>query len=320
MGGFILGTNSEQTIHTRYSGNERQGSTFRMGTVVDCNVSAYTADVQLHGHEIIPGVPILNTQGSSLANDAQWLVKLRGSQVALIRMGAQYYILGALPLQAVIPDTEAAAPVTDNAVVSGDPQYTSNSFKTYQNRRPVDYHDSDKVLQTTSGTKLALLNEGVAILKASPMAQFILGKYKDFFKLIARVGSFYSDFGEVDVTHTKDGKVGVHVKGGALYKDETHPDVAKWTIQTWLGNYPENGDARLFVQVNDVDLSQKVTMMFDIKGNLVVEATHDHNVTIGNDETIEISGKQDIHVIKEIQITSDKLLRLNAPIMQFNCE
>ena len=318
MGGFIL-ANSDQSVHTRFSGSEVNNAQFRVGTVVDCNIPAYTVDVQLHGHENVFNVPILNTQGATLANDTQWLVKLRGAQVALIMIGSQYYVLGTLNLPGIAVDSTTTTPIVDSTTAIGDQQYIDGSVKNYQNYRAVDFCDSDKVIKTSNGTTLALLNSGLATLKASPMAQFILGRYKDFFKLIARVGSFYSDFGEVHVTHTPEGRVGIHTKGGASFSEETHPSKEKWTVQTWVGDCPEYISSRFFIKVNNVALSQEVTLMFSINGDLSVAATHDHNITIGNDETTTIGGKQTTSAGGAITITSGSEVSIHAPVIKLNC-
>ena len=306
---------------TRYSGSENNHSPFRIGLVMDCNTAAYTVDIKMAGFEVLHGVPIIGMQGATMALDTQWLTKLRGSQVVLIQVGPQYYVLGTVTLPNTTTDLSYAQPVAVDGVNLGgaDDNYTGGVYRNFQNQRATDFFDSDKIIGTSSGTTLALLNEGMAILKASPMAQFILGRFKDFFKLIARVGNFYSDFGEVNVTHTTDGRVGINTKGGASFSDETHPSRAKWTVQTWLGDYPNESDSRLFVKVNDPSDSSFVTMMFDITGNLTLETTNDNIRDIGRHEEVRIEGHQDTYAKKEIYIKSDVLVKVDAPMIKLNC-
>ena len=318
----------EKTTITRYSGKENNHSTFRVGVVYACNISSYTVDVKLPGEEDLQGVPMLNSQGASYENSIQWLHKLRGAHVVIIRIGQKPYVMGTLPLQDHVLDEDSkrnSQPVSifGSDVGGEDPNYKKEVYLNHRNNRATDFNDADKVLQTSSGTGLSLLDEGLAILKASPMSQFILGRFKDFFRLIARVGSYYSDFGEVNFTHNTEGRVGIYVKGGAKFKEETNPITgAGATVQNWFGDCPGDEDARYHLVVNSVDNSQSTTIRLGLDGNMASTATNSisesakknignsagKNISLGAGKNLSASAKKNLSASagKEITISAGK--------------
>lgn len=243
----------------------------------------------------------MGTQGPSHGRDVVWLQNLRGSTVLLILVYHQYYLLNTVPnLSLGFTDSEAI-PLLEEAPGHGGANkdtYIQAAERTYQGGRPVDFYPQDKVLATSTGVLLGLFNEGVVKLKASPLCQIILGRYKDFIRLVSRRVQAFTDFGEIETVHTPEGKVGLHIRGGADFAGETHPSVAEWTVQAWLGHDPLDPDSRLHLLVNNIAKDQYVTMTFDQNGHLLAQATQDITLVAGRDANIKVE-QGDLNILTE---------------------
>jgi len=278
-------------------------------TVVDINPAAFSADVVLADGRTLQGVGFVGLYGSPLSQDITWLHNLRGATVRIAQLGSEYFILYTVPAQQVENDADFSIAATQEEVGGTDPNtYKDSTYTDYSSTRDGSFLPGDKILRANSDTELSLWREGVARLKASALSQFILGKYKDFARLIARVYQFYSDFGEVKSTHNAEGRVGLHVKGGADFEKETHPQAANWTVQVWMGDYPDDPDARLFVRVNDQDGTEHVTLKYDIHGNQKIKASNDDIQEVGNDRDHTILNDERTMVGKNssLQVLKDR--------------
>jgi len=274
-------------------------SQFDIGTIIDFNPNYFCADVILSDGKTLSGVTMLGLYGPSFGQDLTWIHNLRGANVVLALLGSEYFIVGTMPPRQVEKKDEHSVPVTE-------PGYGGSEEKTYGKAklhdhavgRDTTFFNGDKILRTETDTEMSLWREGIAKLKAGPLSQFILGKFKDFGRLITRIFQFYSDFGEVKAEHSSDGRVSLNVKGGADFAEETHPSSEKWTIQVWMGDKPGEDDSRLYVRVNDKDNAEYVTLKYDIKGNQTVKTSNDDKQTIGNDRTHNILNNEAINVTK----------------------
>ena len=265
--------------------------THRVGTVYACNPATFTVDVQLGPSETQIGVPILNTYGGPFARDMSWLQHLLGARVVLMLVASQYYVLGTLASQVFDTDaSEAAEILLPGYGGTEESTYGAHENRNFHAQRPQDFFPGDKILRSTSGALLGLLSEGSVVLKASALSQIIMGRFKDFCRIIARKFELFTDFGEVTSAQTEEGRVGIQVKGGADFLTETHPTQGKWTVQVWLGDDPENPENRLKVKVNNPDDSEHVTMEMDTEGNMTVDTTNDYTATHGGDRTTTIKG------------------------------
>lgn len=306
-----------------------------LGTVIDVNPTYFCADVLMADGQVFNNVQIMNIYGPGHAQDITWLHNLRGATVALGICGNVYAILGTLPQQQVEKEDPVSVPVTNPEFAGSDPNtYAKNQRRDYSFDRDTSFFPGDKVLRAETDTELSLWREGLVKLKAGSLAQFILGKFKDFARLIARTFQIYTDFGEIKSTHTEEGRVGLELKGGADFKEETHPQVDKWTVKVWVGDHPEEKDSRLYIRVNDADDAEYVTLMYDIKGNHTFETSQDDIQTIGNnrehtiigDETIttsgdttrSVTGDWTAQVTGTITIESDAEVKVKAPIINLN--
>ncbi|MCB5270522.1 MAG: hypothetical protein LHW56_01605 [Candidatus Cloacimonetes bacterium] len=258
------------------------GPLFEVGIVVDCNPQAYTVDIKMEGLRLLTGVPLLDVYGAPHSRDVSWLRDLRGARVLVGKIGGTPIVFGTLPVEGVGGSTEEVPPLAEAGYGGSEAHtYLRSSEKHYSGGRPVDMFPQDKVLRTSSGVLLNLLNEGLAVLKASPLCQIVLGRFRDFVRVVARRFQLYTDFGEVETTH-EAGRVGLSFRGGADFAAETHPEVAEWTVRAWLGHDPSDVDARLHLLVNNVAQDQYVDLVFDQNGNIKLQATHDATMQVGN--------------------------------------
>lgn len=280
------------------------------GMVASVNPNGFTATVVTGDNKLMSAVPILNTYGTYFTQDLTWLKSLNGTNVVLIYLGNQYYILATMPFETLdaqkredgLGDPRLEFPSSSG--VSGgkdDDAYNRLTFKNYSGRRANDLFDGDKILRAEGNSEVSALRGGVARLKGGPLAQIIFTKFKEMGMLITRTFKHFSDFGEINHTHTKEGRTGVHIQGGADYKEETHPKDPRWTVQAWLGDCPKaSKEARFHLKVNNKDISDYVSISFDIKGNIYLDTTRDDTQNIGRHSTHDIAKNRTITVGKDM--------------------
>ena len=328
---------------TRFTTASRPPVNIITGTVSKVNVNSYTVTVISGEDKIYSNIPVLNVYGTYFNQDITWLKSMLGTTVCLVWLLDRYYVLGVLPVEHTPSEEQLGYEVTDGECGGQDKDsYGSFGGKNFKGRRANDFYDSDKILRADDGAELSLLREGIARLKAGPLSQFILGRFKEFGRLITRVFKHYTDFGEVEHYHTEEGRVGLHVKGGASYKEETHPDAAKWTVQAWIGDYPDNEDSRLHVKVNDPNQVEYVELTMDINGDFTLETSNDdiqlignnrnhsvdgdseetvggdYKIIVGGDADIEAGGDVDIEAGGDVNLTAGSIVNVEAPMINLN--
>ena len=321
-----LPTHSYSSIYTRGSVDNKP--TFAVGVVISCNPSSFTADVLVNRIEAYTNVPIVNLYGDRSSGDLSWVNSYRGAQVLLTNVSGVYYILGTIPsVSEQIQDLkDTNLPISSHDVPPESFKgYDETTLNNYTTNRPSDFVESDKILRATDGAELSLLRAGVARLKASPTAQIILAKIRDLVRIVSRRFQLFSDFGEVNITHDGEGKVCCHIKGGASFSEETHPEVAEWTVQSWLGNYFGNTDARAVLRVNNIEQDQFAQIALLQTGEYRAETSKDYSIhtqgqynkvvransleRIDLSEVIEIGGYRDVEIEKDdsLLVNGDKI-------------
>jgi hypothetical protein len=257
---------------------------FRTGVVTAFYPATFTADVRMEGVESKSEVPILGMYGSSMGSDLVWLQNLRGSIVLMVLIDGEYHILTTVPQQVPYAPEEppaVAQPVTfpsPESKVTAAANTTTHTSRSFNRNRPTDLLPGDKLIRAEDGAELGLFRGGITRLKASPMAQFILGKYRDLAMLIARRFKIHTDFGEVEFFHREGGKVGLEMKGGADYATETQPNKQNWSVLVTAGSNADDSKSRLFIEVRDSGGSSKVTLNMKNDGDLDVWAKKDMNL------------------------------------------
>lgn len=273
--------------------------TLALGIVVDFNPVTYSADVLMDDGNLLVGLPILGLAGSDFTDDLTWLSNLAGCRVWVLQAAKKRCILGTYPDR--VKSTASAVSTSQgdaDVVEQTSDMHQANGFCNFNSNRPTDLLPGDKALRADGGAEVALSQGGLAWLKASSLAQFILSKYKSLARLIVRRFQIFSDFGEVELFHSEDGRVGLSVKGGAVYDDETHPDVADWTVQLFLGDASVSGEGseetRLFVKTNAPGGGSDITISFDTEGTISINAAKDLNITTSGTVNLESSDEVNI--------------------------
>ena len=267
-----------------------------LGLIVDFNPRTGTCDVKLDKSGLLRGVPVLNMYGAQHGSDLSATTSLRGAIAVLLRVHNQVYVLATVPTQMT-----ANIDIADKGTVEGyggDNVYTygQQTDRDFSSFRPSDYLPKDKVNKADGGSELSLMEEGVTVLKASPLAQFILCKLKDLGRLVTRVFQHFTDFGEVQFTHSSQGRVGLSVKGGADFTNETHPSKANYTFTAYIGDNPNNEKDRLFLKVNNGGDTTFVSTSYDIDGTATFKTSKDHVENIGNDHKSTVVGNEEVTI------------------------
>ena len=125
-----------------------------------------------------------------------------GDQVVISTALSYPVILGCLPRMG-LPDSDinnmsGGSPSEDlgnSTSIRGD--FTTNPNK------PSDFYPGDIVTTTEGGGILAMLANGSALLKASPLAHVFLSKFDDLVRIVARNFERFSDLGQQTVANVK---------------------------------------------------------------------------------------------------------------------
>jgi len=283
---------------------------YRTGLVTEFNTTTHTADVKLEGSECLTSVPVLGMFGTSHGTDVTWLQNLRGAQVLLVLVGNSYHVLSTIPQQ--VKETKAGAYPTGGvpgaAASEAETLRKGTAFRNFNSNRPTDLLSGDKLIRAEGGAEVGLLQGGVVRLKASPMAQFILGKLKDYGLLIVRRFTMFSDFGEIKCFND-GGKVGLSIKGGGDYVGESHPNAGKYTIEISIGSCLSNPEHRLFIETKDLSgkAKNKLSLSMDgkvslwAKGETTLEIVDDadapmNKMTLGGDGKVTLWVKGDVGI------------------------
>lgn len=308
-----------KSYSSMFSGQDSPGNDIRSGTVISVNPRTFTAVVKMPDIEGAMSVGMLNIYGASYGEDLVWLQNIRGAEVLLIKHAGQYYILGTKPVQVTKTDDSVVDDVTDTGHGgASELSYRKRlDYRSMNPNRPSDFMPGDKIIRADDGAEIGLFRGGVAVLKGSPMAQIILGKIKDFLKIISRRVEWFTDFGELLFKHDASGKVGMEIHGGANY-GETHPGAAQWTVQAWLGDYPSDSQSRLYVRVNDPGNGQFVTLRMGTDGTIEMETSKDKMETIGEAADEQV-GTTKLSVSNgAMTLQSHTAVYVTAPVIHMN--
>lgn len=279
--------------------NNYESEMFTTGLVIAVHPSTHTCDVRLTTGGYLYSVPMLNSTGGVISNDVASMANLRGAVVVLMQVVNTWYILATVPtyvstatdLTETLTGTETGG---NNSNTYGNGSTNSNDFSA---GRTTEYLPGDKVISTDGGSALVLGEEGLAILKASPLAQLILGAYKDFGRLIAREFEMYTDFGTMRFTGGgPTGRTSFVLQGGATYCDESGTDEPIYTVTIYAGDVPGDPDARYALYVESADRSQSVRIVADAKGTISLDTTTNLDAHIGNDATTVVN-HNDAHYV-----------------------
>lgn len=273
---------------------------FSLGDVVDFNPVTYSADVILDDGRHLSGIPVSGLMGSDFSQDVTWLSDLVGCKVWVLQAQNQKCIIGTQPSRLkktrdAVGASHGDASITDKA----REMHRASGFHNYNPNRPTDVLPGDKVIRADGGTEMSLTQGGIARLKASPLAQFILSRYRSLGRLITRRFQFFSDFGEVETFHSADGRVGFSVKGGAVYTSETNPENPDWTVHVRLGDArgDSSDNSRLFIKTTAPGGENEITFCMDTEGDAVLNAKK--NVRVITGENTEVLAEKDISLKAE---------------------
>lgn len=277
--------------------------TFILGVVTDYSPATYTCDVKLHNGPHIQSIPVLGVYGPQFGTDISTPTKLRGATVILLRVYNQLYVLSPVPSQMKTGFKVSESTTPAGYGGSNEHTYGQPVDRDFSSLRSKEYMPGDRIDRVDGGAESGLLQEGVAYLKVSSLCQFILCKFRDLGRLVSRVFQHFTDFGEVHFTHNDQGRVGVHVKGGADFLNETHPSKAKWTVQAWIGDHPGDETDRLHIRVNDPGDSEFVEFTFNTLGEVFMETTGKKTLKVGKDHIENVDGDRKTTVIGNETVT-----------------
>ena len=281
------------------------------GTVIAVHPESCSCDVVMTAGGVIYNVGVMNSMGGPFSTDVNPIPNLKGAAVALINLLNQWYILGTIPVHAappvqVSPSVSNTGTSTDNENTYGKsdvPERTS-----YANGRTTSVLPGDKLISADGGSELLLGAEGLAVLKASPLAQLILGGFKDFVKLVAREFTLNTDFGVMKFSGGGSGTTGLSIMGGANFCDESGTNNPVYTVKMFMGEVPGDPLARFALYVYNTDRSEYVYIVVDNIGNISIETSKDEEKLIGRDKITEImeNRRTTVHIDDTLTVDNNR--------------
>jgi hypothetical protein len=236
------------------------------------------------------GVPVANSTGGIFSNDVQWNSNLRGSVVYYTYMDGCPYIMGTLPQKAA-PTNKVSTNASETGTGGDNAQtYGSANASSFSGGRETDYQPNDKVISSDGDAKLVLMGEGGAVLKASPMAQIIMGAGMDFIKMICRELDIFTDFGSLSFSHGSSGRTGLTIKGGAEYGNEAQAGAGTHTVFMQLGDTEDAPEMRFGVRVTSTDGGDFGALALGKDGRLLFTTSKDYLLMVGKDKHTLVDG------------------------------
>lgn len=265
---------------------------FATGTVINVSPTTLTCEILKTTGGILYNVPVLNSAGSVQGNGLSMLNNLRGSVVCYTYICGKPYIVGTVP----VPSSPRAriSNSSTNTGTGGDNQntYGSSGEMAYSGGANSGWSPNDKVFSTDGGAELALFSEGGVVIKASPLAQIILGSMMDFIKVVCREFHLMTDFGELKFSHGSSGRTGLSITGGAAYGEEAQAGAGTNTVHMYLGDTPDAPESRFGVRVNSTDGADYGAFSLGKDGKLVSATSKDALLAVGEDNHIRVNGSE----------------------------
>jgi hypothetical protein len=125
-----------------------------------------------------------------------------GDQVVISTVLTYPVIFGFLPRLGTPRTSLTNVTGQDFPLDAGNGTNMKNGYVTNPDK-PSDYAPGDMVITTEGGGILALLVNGTAMLKASPLASIFLSKYDDLVRVVARNWYRFSDVGQQTAANVK---------------------------------------------------------------------------------------------------------------------
>jgi hypothetical protein len=201
-------------------------------TVISYQSDRYTATVRTERGRTMSGVPRLRSTPGEIAALTQ------GTEVLLSYDYGMPIILGVLNMPASGNDASETTPATEITGFGGDGA-NRGQITSHGNYRgatePRDIIPGDYIQTSAEGAMFGLLSGGVALMKASSLAQVRAHMLTDLVEIISRNFRHVTDMGEFTITNN-DGRINMRFRGASDQRSEAGVDEERWTILMDLGS------------------------------------------------------------------------------------
>lgn len=186
--------------------------------------------------------------------------------------------------------------------------------RNFRSHRPTDLIAGDQGFRTPEGAVVAALRGGVALVKASDLAQVIVNQVDDLLRLIGRNTELFTDWGNVQFVN-EDGKVKLIVRGNAD-GTLTHEDTFAYELSVGTGD--SFWDMKLYKEGEEGKAgSEAHKLALDRKGHSHKFQIADEEVWVGGNAVKTII-KDELRVVKGSQeIETDVEHTLKCPSIHF---
>ena len=184
-----------------FSSPHSYDSSFIEGTVTNVDPIRFVCSVRTTRGQLFNEVPWLLPTGGS-GKSGMHVCPNIGDQVVVSTSLSYPVIIGSLP-RIGLPDTELTnVSGSTTGIDAGNGSNIQNGYSANPNK-PSDFLPGDHVITTDGGGIFAMLANGTAMIKASPLAQIVLSKYDDLVRVMARNWERFSDVGQQTVANVK---------------------------------------------------------------------------------------------------------------------
>lgn len=184
-----------------FSSPHSYDSSFIEGTVTNVDPIRFVCSVRTTRGQFYNEVPWLLPTGGS-GKSGMHICPNVGDQVVITTSLSYPVIIGSLP-KVGLPDTGLTnVSGSTTGIDAGNGSNIRNGYSANPNK-PSDFLPGDHVITTDGGGIFAMLANGTAMIKASPLAQIVISKYDDVVRIMARNWERFSDLGQQTVANVK---------------------------------------------------------------------------------------------------------------------
>jgi len=207
------------------------------GAIVRVNPLQGSCDVSAQGN-YYANVPLPNLERDVEGSGGEFKIPRRGTPV-ILRLGVGWPSIS--QVLSISADQESIGrpsfPI-DPSGSSGAGLFSNDDGPTFLGRLPRDLHFGDKGWIGNQGQKLAILDGGIVVMEASPMARVEVNQDEDTVLLAGRNTRLITGFGNIEF-RDRGGKSSFVLEGGTDQITQTGNGKDNWSIRAEMGGEAE---------------------------------------------------------------------------------
>ena len=208
-------------------------------TIIRVNPNTLTCDVETETRGRLVGLAVPGLQQDPSGGGGEVRIPRIGQSVLVMQGLGTPVIIQSLPISSSQSTSRATSfSLGPTSTVSASAAFPSTGTSNYLGRLPAGLHPGDWVRMGNQGQHIALLDEGVAILQASPWAHILATREGDTLDVGGRNLRLHTGLGTVECTDS-GGKQALLAQFGTDQKIETGFGTNNWPFTFKVGGSAE---------------------------------------------------------------------------------